>query len=321
MQGGTHAAVTLIVVTWNSGAHVVDLLSSLDAGLEGTPNWRILVVDNDSRDDTVDLVAAHRPDAKVIGTGCNAGYAAAVNVGVAASEAGSAVVVLNPDVALGQGCVTKLLAALEEPGTGIAVPRQMAPDGALQRSLRHEPTVRRAWGEAVLGGNRAERFPAWCEVVGNRTVYAHDCETTWATGSVMAVSRECLEVVGPWDERFFLYSEETDFCLRSRDAGYAVRYVSDAVCTHRGGESHASPALWSLLVVNRLRLFRARSGPVRGAAFHAALLAGEGARAAVGRQRSRASFRALCTGSRAAGHIIATLQQTQPAATEASGAR
>ncbi len=114
--------VAVIVVTFNSEALLADLVASLEPGLAGVA-WSLTVVDNDSSDGTVDAARALAPQATVIATGRNGGYAAGINVGMAASPGWTAVLVLNPDVRLGRGCVAELLQYVHRPGTGIVVPR------------------------------------------------------------------------------------------------------------------------------------------------------------------------------------------------------
>ena len=114
----------------------------------------------------------------------------------------------------------------------------------------------------------------------------------------MLISAQCWRACAPWDESFFLYSEETDFALRARDAGYATRFTPQARAVHLGGESRQSSGLWSLLVLNRVRLYRRRRGRLRGVAFWAALLLRELSRAAIGRRPSRAAARALLSPAR-----------------------
>jgi N-acetylglucosaminyl-diphospho-decaprenol L-rhamnosyltransferase len=228
-----------------------------------------------------------------VAMGRNAGYAAGVNAAAAAVPPRDALLVLNPDMRLGAGSVRALLATLAIPGTGIAVPRLVDASGRLARSLRREPTVRRALGEALLGGGRAGRFPAFGEVVGNERRYQHPGTADWASGAAMLVARDCLDAVGPWEESFFLYSEETDFALRARDAGFALRYAPDAVAVHVGGEAHTSPLLWSILTVNRVRLFRRRHGRLHTVAFWLAVALNEALRALPGRPTHRAALRAL----------------------------
>src|SRR5665811_2530774 len=90
------------------------------------------------------------PDATVVEMGRNAGYAAGINAAVAAAPPHTAVLVLNPDVRLGAGCVPELLRALREPGVGIAVPRLLDAHAVLIDSMRRAPTCLRALGDALI---------------------------------------------------------------------------------------------------------------------------------------------------------------------------
>ncbi|EWT05290.1 glycosyl transferase family 2 [Intrasporangium chromatireducens Q5-1] len=290
--------VLLACVTWNSARHVASFIDSLRAGLEGVDKWRLVVVDNGSADETVRIVRSHCPTAIVIENEWNAGYAGGINAALALLGPASDLVVCNPDVRLGPGCVRQLLDAFREPGVGIACPLQRGPDGAVLPTLRSEPSVRRALGEAILGGRRAGKLPGWGELEMRPSAYTFAHSVAWATGSLLAVSAGCLRAVGPWDERYFLYSEETDFALRARDKGYAVRFVPGAVCTHETGESHESPMLWALLTVNRARLFRVRHSAWSSAAFRGALLLGETMRSlGAGGEVHRCAVRLLLTSS------------------------
>jgi len=280
------------VVTYNSAAVLPGLLDSLPAALAGVPSWRLVVADNASGDGSADLVRGRAPDALVRPMDGNLGYAAGVNA-VAAAMPDADLLVLNPDIRLRPGSVSRLRGALGTPGVGIAVPRLAGPDGALALSLRRAPTVLRAFGESVLGGRRAARFAALGEVVGDRSAYDGPAVADWASGAAMLVSRDCLAAVGPWDESFFLYSEETDFALRARDAGYALRLVPGAEAVHLGGESHLSPALWSLLVSNKVRLYARRHGRGRAGSFWAALALGEALRSVRPSATHRAALRTL----------------------------
>ena len=274
--------ITVGVVTHRSADVLPGLLDSLPAGLAGVPDWRLVVADNASPDDTVDLVRRRAPDALVVHTGGNRGYAAGVNACAAAVPSAEALLLLNPDVRLRPGAVAAMLAASATPGTGIVVPRLVGVDGRLAYSLRRRPTVTRALGEALLGGRRAGRFAALSEVVTDPAAYTRPATCDWATGAVMLVTRRCLDTVGAWDESFFLYSEETDFALRAADAGLRVQLAPAAEAVHVGGEAHTSPRLWALLTANRVRLFTRRAGAVRGAVFWSAVLVGEALRAARG---------------------------------------
>ncbi|WP_127500650.1 glycosyltransferase family 2 protein [Actinoplanes solisilvae] len=282
--------VAVVVVTYNSAAVLPGLLESLPEGLDGV-EWGLYVADNASADDSVAIARGLVPGCHIEQTGRNAGYAAAFNAALRVAEPYDAVLLLNPDVRLKPGSVATLLARLGD-GVGIAVPRILGEDGHVAYSLRREPTVRRALGEAVLG-QRAGRFPALGETVLDREAYFRDGATDWATGAVMLMSRECLQACGPWEERFFLYSEETEFALRARDRGFVTELVAAAEVVHIGGESRVSPALWSLLTVNRVRLYRMRHSRPASAFYWSAVFLREASRAMLGHQRSRQAVAAL----------------------------
>ncbi|GAA4604214.1 GT2 family glycosyltransferase [Actinoplanes octamycinicus] len=289
--------VLVAVVTYNSERLLADLIDGLRVGLDGV-KWHLTVADNDSKDDSVATVRRLAPEATVVEMGRNAGYAAGINAAVAASPAHDAILVLNPDVRLTPGCITILLDALTEPGTGIAVPNIVDGDGELIYTMRRDPSVLRTLGDAFLGARRAGRFGPLGEVVADERLYAQERFADWAEGSTMLVSAECWERCGPWDESFFLYSEETDFALRARDAGLRTRYVPSAKATHLEGDSRVSPGLWSLLTLNKVRLHRKRHGRARAGALWAALLLRESSRAVLGKKPSRAATRDLLTPSR-----------------------
>ncbi len=288
--------LTVVTVTYHSSDVLPSFLAALPAALAGTAA-QLVVADNASGDGTLALLRRRAPDALAVNTGANLGYAGGINAALAAATAAGVpagpVLVVNPDVRLHPGSVPVLLAALAEPGTGIAVPRLLDEHGRLSYSLRREPTVRRVLGEALLGGLRAGRFPGLGEMVTDPAAYRSGRIADWATGACLLVSAECAQRLGRWDDSFFLYSEETDFALRARDAGFALRYVPEAVATHRGGAAHSSPFLWQLLVGNRWRLYRRRHGPLAAAGFRAALVLDALPRARVGRAPARAALRTL----------------------------
>lgn len=285
-------SLVVAVVTYNSAHLLPDLVASLEQGMAGTP-YRLVVADNDSRDGSADAVRTLVPDAQVVEMGRNAGYAAGLNAAIAAGGDSRAVLVLNPDVRLGAGCVPALLDALEQPGVGVAVPRLEDRDGQLVESMRREPGALRAWADALVGARRAGRVPGLGEVITGDERYERSALTDWAEGSTQLISGDCWAAVGPWDESYFLYSEETDFGLRARDTGHATAFVPQARAVHLGGESTSSPALWSLVVANKLRLYRRRHGPVLAASFWLALVVREASRAARGSTVARRALRVL----------------------------
>jgi N-acetylglucosaminyl-diphospho-decaprenol L-rhamnosyltransferase len=147
--GAGDTTVAVVVVTYNSERLLEDLLSSFDDGLKGV-SWHLTVADNASADASVRTARRLAPAATIVEMGHNAGYAAGINAGVRAAAPHSAILVLNPDVRLMPGCVAELLGALG-PDTGIAVPRLVDGNGKLIESMRREPSLLRAWGDALPG--------------------------------------------------------------------------------------------------------------------------------------------------------------------------
>ncbi len=296
--------MTVVTVSWNSEQVIGGLISSLAAGLDGL-DWRLVVADNASADGTVDLVRRLAPDAVVVQTGRNAGYAAGINAAVAAAGEHDAILICNPDIRLSPGCVRTMLGAMR-PGTaagtgtrtGIVVPRLEDGEGQFIPTLRREPTPLRMLGDALLGSRRAGRFPLLGEAVTDPAAYRTDTVAEWAAGSLMLISRECAQACGPWDESFFLYSEETEYALRARHHGYATRLAPDAVVVHLEGDSSVSPRLWTLLTLNKLRLYRRRHGLAPSVAFWAATLLRELSRAILGNRPSRRAATALVSPAR-----------------------
>jgi GT2 family glycosyltransferase len=284
--------VTVVTVTWNSQPVIGGFLGSLSSAM-GKVSWKLVLADNDSHDSTVEVARTVMPEARIVRLSRNAGYAAGINAALEAADPGKHLLVSNPDVRLDAGSGERLVEALRDPGVGIAVPQLRDAAGRLVFSIRRDATVLRALGEALLGGDRAGRWAPFGETVTRTEPYAGAADVDWASGAVMVVSRECAERVGKWDETMWLYSEETDYCLRAREAGFRIRYVPDARALHLGGESGGNPMLWTALTVNRIRLFERRHSRLHTAAFRSAVTLNEALRALAGRSTSKAALRAL----------------------------
>jgi N-acetylglucosaminyl-diphospho-decaprenol L-rhamnosyltransferase len=269
--------VAIVVVTYNSRELLPALLASLGPAAGPVPT-QLIFVDNGSTDGTVEHLRSLEPAPLVVDMGRNAGYAAGV------------ILVLNPDVRLGAQCIPALLSVLNTPGTGIVVPRLTDDRGELTWSLRRRPSILRAFGDALLGARRAAKYPVFGDLISDSRAYQQPTTCDWAEGSVQLIGADCWERCGVWDESFFLYSEETEYHLRVGDAGYAVRFAPDAHAVHLGGESRTSPALWSLLISNKARLYRRRSGFLPFTAYWLALVLREASRTVLGNRTSRAAL-------------------------------
>lgn len=300
MQGQGASPVTeptglsIVIVTYNSADVLQGLLDSLPAGLEGIPRFQIIVVDNDSRDNSVDIALAHPTRPRVIRTGRNAGYAAAINIGAAAAGSDADLLVLNPDVRLQRGLASLLIDRLKDSSVGVAVPRILGEDGKTQWSLRREPSLTSSWTAALLGGMLAARIGNG-EMIGDPAMYDREGLVEWACGAILAIAARARAAVGDWDESFFLYMEEVDYLRRVRECGFSVAYVPHATAVHIGGEYSENPRLSALLATNRIRYHRRHHGPLSTALFRLSIVVGEGLRAFRGPSGHRAAFRAALT--------------------------
>ncbi|MFI6481532.1 glycosyltransferase family 2 protein [Nonomuraea sp. NPDC050663] len=289
--------IAIVIVTYNSAEVLEGCLESLSRGSQGTRLSHVVVADNASADNSCAVATSARElPVQVVQMGRNAGYAAAVNAGVDSLplEDLDAVLVLNPDCRLHPGSLGYLAKAMDlGERRGITVPRLVNPDQSLQPSLRRDPAIHRQLAESVIGGTRAGRIGSLGELITDPRHYDQPGPAVWATGAAMLISTSLIKEIGSWDESFFLYSEETEYALRARDHGWSLWYEPQAVFEHIGGESDTNPALYALLMVNRVRLFYRRRGRIAGGIHHGLIIAGESVRALTGRRTARAALKAV----------------------------
>lgn len=265
-----HAKVAVLVVTYNSTADIPGLLDTL---LPETRDQSIKVVVADNSPDPHTLTALRRHSGvAAFSTGGNLGYAGGINAAIAQAGAADAFLILNPDVRIQRGAVRALRSRMARSRAGVVVPVLKDPDGSPYPSLRREPSISRAVGDAVCG-SRLQGRPGWLsEMDFDAESYLHAHTVDWATGAALLISSEVATAVGPWDERYFMYSEETDYLHRVRGAGESVWFEPRAVMMHSRGGSGTSAALDALMMANRIRYAVKHHGAGYGAAIHAAVV-------------------------------------------------
>lgn len=276
--------VAAVVVTYNSEDHVAGLLDSIPAAM-GDLEYVVVVVDNGSTDSTLDILES-RSDCTVVRS-TNDGYAAGINRAVRTAPDAETVLILNPDATLDRGSVPIMLETLRRPGVGIVGPRVRESDGTLSPTIRRGPTMLR------VGGLSFTRLPAFSERVEEPGPYEYEHEVDWLVGAILLVSRECFDALDGLDESFFLYSEETDFSLRAKEAGWATVYTPRPGAVHVGGGSGESSTTHTMKILNRVRLYRRRTDAFRGALYFGMTVLIELRRAALGHDKSWATIRAL----------------------------
>lgn len=246
------SAVVSVLVVSHGGADLLRrCLGSIPATLGDEP-VETIVVDSASPDETPDVVAREFPGATLVRIERNIGFAAGNNLAMQAAT-GRYYMLLNPDAELLPRALETCVGYLDaHPEVSVVVPRILNPDGTLQFSLRNFPSARTAVFEALLLHRLMPgATPRMAETITDPRYYASEKPVEWATGAAFLATAAAFEEVGRLDERFFLFSEETDWFRRAAARGLRTMYLPDAVVCHRGPEGR-NPDLMRHLVVSRI---------------------------------------------------------------------
>jgi N-acetylglucosaminyl-diphospho-decaprenol L-rhamnosyltransferase len=276
----TEIADLAIVVVSTNEAHWLEPCLRTVFERRGDARLDVIVVDNESTDGTRELVESRFPEARVIASE-NRGFAHANNKG-AMSCLARYVLFLNPDTEIVDGTFGELVAALDRrPEVGLAGVRQVSGDGTLWPSIRYFPGVLRAVGDALA----IERWPGPPRSLGERDLdlsrYDDEVECDWTSGSFMLARREALLSAGLMDERFFIYSEEPDLCLRLKNHGWSVRHLPTMTIIHHAGKGGIRPKMFAQDVYTRRQYAKKHFTRPRRAAYLAAVFARHAIRAVV----------------------------------------
>ena len=276
----------MIIVSANSGRWLRPCLSSVFAHA-GDAALDVVVVAAECTDDTVD-VAAGFSDVRVLHER-NRGFAYGNNRAFLATTA-PYVLFLNPDTQILRGTLGELVRELENrPDVGLIGVRQQTADGTLWPTIRRFPSPLRHLFEA-LG---SEHLPVRARWLGERELDpgAYDRETRcdWTSGSFMLARREAILAAGLMDERFFIYCEEPDLCLRIKQAGWDVRHLPSMTIVHHAGRSAFDARFVAQEAFARRQYMEKHFPPLRRHTAIAAYALGYAIRAvAGGRDRRRA---------------------------------
>jgi GT2 family glycosyltransferase len=225
--------VSIVIVNWNAGPVLTDCLQSLEAYPPAIP-WEVILVDNGSRDGSVEAAEAAMPSVRVVRNPVNRGLPAANNQGIVAAR-GDYILISNPDVLYRDSAIDGLVDVMcRHPRAALAIPRQLYEDGTLQPSAGSLPTL-----TGVLLGRQVRRrltkgkgdHGVWWEG------WAHDEERQIGRGSEAAylVRREAISDVGLQDEGFRLDWEGPDWTARMAEAGWEIWFTPAASVVHLGG--------------------------------------------------------------------------------------
>jgi N-acetylglucosaminyl-diphospho-decaprenol L-rhamnosyltransferase len=282
--------LAVIIVSTNEAHWLRPCLSTLYANL-GSVKTDVVVADNSSTDGTRELVETEFPEARVV-TCTNYGFGHANNRGLMTTDA-RYVLFLNPDTEIRTGTFEELVAYMDAaPHVGLVGVKQITADGELFPTIRRFPNAVRAVSEA-LG---SERYPIRSSWMGERELdlrrYENEVSCDWTSGSFMLARREALIGAGIFDERFFLFSEETDLCLRIKQAGWEVWHVPHMTIVHHAQKAGASPKLAAQDALTRRQYSKKHFSPAHRALYLAALAFGYGLRSVGPRRERRSASRA-----------------------------
>lgn len=231
--------VLVVVVNYRTPDLVVDSLGSLQHEVEQIGDMHVVVTDNDSGDGSVEVIrsaieAKHWDWCTLIPLTFNGGYGAGNNAGIRpyldGEEPPDYVMLLNPDACVHRGAISELLAFMEShPDAGIAGTRVENADGTQAHSAFRFPSAASELVEGFKLGllTKLLRNQQLLYELGDEAM-----QVDWVTGAAMMIRKEVMADVGLFDDEYFLYFDEVDFCFRASRAGWPAYYVPNSVVTH-----------------------------------------------------------------------------------------
>lgn len=268
------ADISIVVVTWNVRDALRECLESIDR--EADVPFELCVIDNGSTDGSPEYVKAldiQNPNCtrfEVILNPDDLGYSPAANQGIRKSSA-SNVLLLNPDTVITSQTLSNLLrVAARYPKLGVLGVRILNSDGSPQSSVSEIPTLRNQL-ELRLGLHKSAGYH---RLIGRampaKFDYSKEALVPQIKGAVAFITQGALARVGLWDDGFFLWFEDTDFCKRVRDAGLEVRYTPEVTVYHRSQAGLSKMPFWERQRIwnhSIRRYFRKHHGVVQSVAI------------------------------------------------------
>jgi hypothetical protein len=247
--------VSIVIVTYNSARVIGACLDALAADC-ASGLAEVIVVDNASADESVEVVRRNYPWATLVAGRENLGYSKGVNLGIQRAR-GRYLLILNPDTVVRRGALRRLIEFVEKtPDAGIVGPKLVFHDGTVQLSCRRFYTIRVLLLRRTPLGKLFKNAGAVREHLMLDFDHASTREVDWVLGAAMFVRREAIDNVGMMDERFFLYFEDVDWCYRMKQRGLKVYYLADAVIEHGYKRESAQAVLNRSFAAHLVSLFR-----------------------------------------------------------------
>ena len=230
--------LSLIIVTYNSEKYIESCINSILESIETFEDYEIIIIDNSSKDKTVQLIENFlNPNIKIIREECNKGYSSAINKAVFKSRF-EKILILNPDTLIIKDAALAMFKASCQPDVGIVGAKLLNSDETFQlSSRRHFPNLGILFSYILSLDKIFHKNKFFGKY--NYTYLDEDDEVfvDSVSGACMMFSKKLFTSMGGFDESFFIYFEDTDFCLRVKDAGFKVLYYPDAQVVHHNDYS------------------------------------------------------------------------------------
>lgn len=229
--------LSVILINLNTRDFLQACLRSMKSRLSD-PSFEVILVDNGSTDGSLEMVQSEFPEVRVFPQGKNLGFTRANNIGLREAR-GQYLLVLNSDTEIIGDALEKMCDYMDaHPDVGALGPKLLNPDGTRQLSCRRFPSYRTALFHRYSLLTRLfprNRFSAEYLMTGISDDEA--CETDWVSGAALLTRRETIEQVGLFDEDYFIYAEDVDWCYRMKQAGWRVVYFPSAHILHHIGRA------------------------------------------------------------------------------------
>lgn len=231
------ARLSIVIVSFNTREDLERLLETLATAPPAVPH-EIIVVDNASHDGSPDAVRAGWPSVRVLVQAQNVGFARANNAGIRAAS-GDLVLLLNSDTLVPPGAIDTLIARLDaHPQAAAAGPKLVDAAGEVELSFGPMITPFAELRQKIVRALHRRRFRPVSRLIARAA--ARERMVDWVSGAALLVRRRDAEAAGLLDERFFLYTEDVDFCAALRARGRAVLFTPAATITHLRGRARAT---------------------------------------------------------------------------------
>ena len=252
--------LSVVVLSWNTQELTRACLKTL-LGREHGLDLEVIVVDNASKDGSVEMVAGEFPEALLVCNSENNGYAGGNNQGMARARA-PYVLLLNSDTEVNGDAFSRLLSFLRDhPDHGAVAPRLSNPDGSVQRACMTFPNLM----VGLLYDSMWDRWRKRCAPVRRYFMedfdHEHSRDVDQPPGAAFLVRREVIEQVGDFDENLWLFFNDVDLCKRITRAGWKIHYLAETEILHHGGSSTKKfPDFVRTWNLNRVRYYRKHHG-------------------------------------------------------------